>query len=344
MKLEEYESKNNFDDELPKDIRIQIENWSVSWGIQNDKNIEANLNSKPSSCLRNLNLSVSKNELIAIIGPVGWGKSSFLSAIMKELDIIEGTIKTAGRKAYVEQEPFITSGSIRDNILMGSVFSEQRFEQVIKAWWLTQDIDRLPLGVDTEIGERGITVSGGQRSRISLARAVYSDADIYLLDDPLSAVDPEVAENLYNSWINGFLKHKWRILVTHQVQYLKRLKHIVYVDNGWIKHEGSYSSLSENGLDFDKIFSRQKTKPIKNDDQSVSSCKSFNFYEVSIDDSEEESIANIILDKIDDNSKDESNELHLDIKKTSYTIINAENKTIDFIMPKNKRSKFFNKI
>ena len=191
-------------DKLPEDIRIKIENCNASWGSKSEIESDSKKNCDLST-LNNLNLMADKNEIIAIIGSVGSGKSSFLAAIMKELEIIAGSIKTNGSMAYVEQEPFITSGSIKDNILMGSEFNHKRFEQVVEVWCLTQDINKLPLGVDTEIGERGITVSGGQRARISLARAVYSDADIYLLDDPLSAVDPEVAALLFNKWINGFL-------------------------------------------------------------------------------------------------------------------------------------------
>ena len=109
-------------------------------------------------------------------------------------------------------------------------------------------------GADTEIGERGINASGGQKARISLARAVYSDADIYLLDDPLSAVDPDVAGKLYNQCIEGYLKDKCVILVTHQVQHLKNVENILVLDDGRIKMRGSYNELKDQGLDFDSIL------------------------------------------------------------------------------------------
>ena len=127
---------------------------------------------------------------------------------MHELKVIEGRVRTNGSKAYVEQEPFVMSGSLKENILLGSEYDEAKFKKVVEACCLDHDIENLPNGIDTEIGERGITISGGQKARISLARAVYSDADIYLLDDPLSAVDPDVATKIFKKCINGYLKDK----------------------------------------------------------------------------------------------------------------------------------------
>lgn len=139
----------------------------------------------------------------------------------------------------------------------------------------------MPKGADTEIGERGITVSGGQKARISLARAVYADADIYLLDDPLSAVDPDVAVKIFGRCINGYLKDKCRILVTHQVQYLQQIEHICLVEGKTIKHQGSYSHLQRMGMDFDVILEKYQRKDdkdeIKDEDIPIGSTSNKNF-------------------------------------------------------------------
>jgi ATP-binding cassette subfamily C (CFTR/MRP) protein 4 len=126
-----------------------------------------------------------------------------------------GTQKVKGKVAYVEQEPFIFSATVADNITFGKKFNQERFDASVKAAQLESDLGNLSNGANTVIGERGINISGGQRARISLARAVYSDADIYLFDDPLSAVDPQVANAIFKECILGALKNKCVILVTH---------------------------------------------------------------------------------------------------------------------------------
>ena len=138
--------------------------------------------------------------------------------------------------------------------------------------WLQQDIEQFSQGVETIIGERGINISGGQKTRISLARAIYSDADIYLLDDPLSAVDSNMAYDIFNNWINGFLKHKCRVLVTHQIQFLKKVQNILLIENGRIKAQGSFDEIKNYNVNFDSILQtfRQGTL-IKNKDEEQSS-------------------------------------------------------------------------
>lgn len=134
---------------------------------------------------------------------------------MDETVRLSGTQTVKGRIAYVEQEPFIFSGTIEENITFGYKLNEDRMSYVLKVSQLDQDISAFAAGIKTMIGERGINISGGQKARISLARAIYQDADIYLLDDPLSAVDPEVANNIYRDCIQKALKHKLVVLVTH---------------------------------------------------------------------------------------------------------------------------------
>ena len=141
-----------------------------------------------------------------VIGKIGAGKTTLLHSIMDETRKIAGTQSVKGRVAYVEQEPFIFSSSIQENITFGLVYNAEHFEKAVEASCLTSDMLQFANGKDTIIGERGINVSGGQKARISLARAIYQNADIYLLDDPLSAVDPEVANKIFEGAILGALK------------------------------------------------------------------------------------------------------------------------------------------
>ena len=130
---------------------------------------------------------------MTVVGKVGCGKTSLLASLLGETHVLGGSLSRRGRVAYVEQEPCIFSDSVRNNILFGLPLNEDRLNDVLRVCQLEEDLTQMVNGLDTEIGERGVNISGGQRARISLARACYSDADIYLLDDPLSAVDPRVA-------------------------------------------------------------------------------------------------------------------------------------------------------
>ncbi|XP_013924730.1 PREDICTED: multidrug resistance-associated protein 4 [Thamnophis sirtalis] len=149
--------------------------------------------------LQDISLSVKPGELLTVIGPVGAGKSSLLSAVLGELSPIKGFIDVQGKIAYVSQQPWVFSGTVRNNILFGKEYRKEKYEKVLRACALKKDIDQLEDGDLTMVGDRGATLSGGQKARINLARAVYQDADIYLLDDPLSAVDAEVSRHLFES-------------------------------------------------------------------------------------------------------------------------------------------------
>ncbi len=150
-----------------------------------------------------------------------------LHLILGELVPTLGSCKVRGRIAYASQEPWIFSATIRQNILCGSNYDAQRYKRVVKASALDKDFILLPLGDQTAVGEKGTSLSGGQKARINLARCLYVDADIYLLDDPLSAVDTHVGRHLFDQTINGFLRDKIRILVTHQLQYLESVDQIL---------------------------------------------------------------------------------------------------------------------
>ena len=154
-------------------------------------------------------------------------QSSLLNVILGELSPLTGICKVQGKISYSSQEPWIFSGSIRQNILCGSEFDQERYNQVIRVCALERDLQLFPSGDGTAVGEKGVSLSGGQKARVNLARCLYVDADIYLMDDPLSAVDTHVGRHLVDEAINGFLRGKIRILVTHQLQYLKNVDKIV---------------------------------------------------------------------------------------------------------------------
>ncbi|KAF9100550.1 hypothetical protein BGX29_006497 [Mortierella sp. GBA35] len=195
--------------------------------------------------LSNIQLAILDGNLTAIVGRIGQGKSSLLSAIMGEMYKLEGTVRTYGNLAYVPQQAWIINATVRENILLGKPFDQERYDRIVYAAGLVPDIDMLPAGDQTEIGERGINLSGGQKQRVSLARAAYQDADIYLLDDPLSAVDAHVDQHLWQNLLGpkGLLKDKTRILVTHGIHHLNEVDQIVVMKDGSISETGEYREL-----------------------------------------------------------------------------------------------------
>ena len=208
--------------------------------------------------LSNIDLCIERPSTTAIIGKVGSGKSSLIQTILGELPIEGGNIKVNGVVSYAAQEPWLFSGSIRQNILFGEDMDKERYRAVIKACSLTRDIELWPDGDKTVVGERGMSLSGGQKARINLARAVYRQADIYLLDDPLSAVDAHVGRHLFDNCIKLFLKNKIVILVTHQLQYLPTADQILILDHGVIQGVGTYESLRDSGLDFAELLPKDE--------------------------------------------------------------------------------------
>uniref|UniRef100_A0A8C1TC36 ATP-binding cassette sub-family C member 5 n=1 Tax=Cyprinus carpio TaxID=7962 RepID=A0A8C1TC36_CYPCA len=199
------------------------------------------LDLKPS--LRNISFTLSKGSLLGVCGNVGSGKTSLISSILEQMHLLSGSVSANGTLAYVSQQAWIFHGTVRDNILMGEPFDQTRYTSVIHACSLKPDLAVLPYGDQTEIGERGINLSGGQKQRVSLARAVYSNRDIFLLDDPLSAVDAHVGKHIFEECIKKKLKGKSVILVTHQLQYLEFCDEVVLLDNGEIKEAGTHCDL-----------------------------------------------------------------------------------------------------
>ncbi|XP_052656140.1 ATP-binding cassette sub-family C member 2 isoform X2 [Harpia harpyja] len=200
------------------------------------------------AAIRDVTLDIAPGSLVAVVGAVGSGKSSLVSAILGEMENIKGHINIQGSLAYVPQQAWIQNATLKDNILFGSELDEARYQQVIKACALLPDLELLPAGDQTEIGEKGINLSGGQKQRVSLARAVYSNADIYVLDDPLSAVDAHVGKYLFEHVLGpkGLLQKKTRILVTHSISFLPQVNNIVVLVAGAVSEHGSYSTLLAN--------------------------------------------------------------------------------------------------
>uniref|UniRef100_A0AAR2L6N4 ATP-binding cassette, sub-family C (CFTR/MRP), member 2 n=1 Tax=Pygocentrus nattereri TaxID=42514 RepID=A0AAR2L6N4_PYGNA len=192
-----------------------------------------------------VSLDINPGSLVAVVGAVGSGKSSLISALLGEMHNLSGSVNIKGSVAYVPQQAWIQNATLKDNILFGSDLDELRFQRVLEACALEQDLELLPAGIQAEIGEKGINLSGGQKQRVSLARAAYSSADVYLLDDPLSAVDSHVGKHLFERLIGpqGLLKDKTRILVTHGISFLPYVDEIVVLVDGVVSEVGSYSSL-----------------------------------------------------------------------------------------------------
>ncbi|XP_049538580.1 multidrug resistance-associated protein 1 isoform X5 [Anopheles darlingi] len=213
---------------------LLIENGVFSWGDEE-------------TTLKNINVRVERNQIVAVVGTVGSGKSSLLSAFLGEMDKVSGRVNTLGRIAYVSQQAWIQNATLKDNILFGKPLDERRYQRIIEACALKPDIEMLPGGDMTEIGEKGINLSGGQKQRVSLARAVYNDADVYFLDDPLSAVDSHVGKHIFEQVIgsSGLLGSKTRVLVTHGITYLPETDKIYVLRQGEISESGTYKELMD---------------------------------------------------------------------------------------------------
>ena len=204
--------------------------------------------------LHNVELNVKKGEIVAIVGKVGSGKSSLLSAFTNDMEksALNAEINIHGKVSYVPQQAWMQNATLQYNVTFGQRYNEKMYHKVLDACALKPDLEILPEGDKTEIGEKGINLSGGQKQRVSLARAVYNNGDVYLLDDPLSAVDAHVGKHLFDKVIGpaGLLKHKTRLLVTHGVKYLPVVDRIVVLKNGKISEVGTYEELLNEGKEF----------------------------------------------------------------------------------------------
>ena len=231
--------------------QILFQHASFTWGKRTEKEI-----------LKDISIKVKQGSLVAIVGQVGSGKSSILSALLGEMTRTKGIVNVSGSLAYVSQQAWMRNMTLKENILFSKKHSKKLYDKVITKCALTDDIDMLPDGDSTEIGEKGINLSGGQKQRINLARSVYSNRDIYLLDDPLSAVDAHVGKHIFENVIGpkGILNKKTRILVTHGVTYLPETDMIIVLKNGIITEMGSYEYLINQKGDFADFILEQLQK------------------------------------------------------------------------------------
>ena len=208
-------------------------------------NVTCKANTESIPLVQSITLEAKDDNFLVITGPVGSGKSTLLSVIAGEIPVTEGNIKCCGTTAYVSQMPWIFSGTLRENILFGRPFDFDKYIQTIRACALEEDIEGFPDKDEVIVGERGDTLSGGQQVRISLARAVYADCDIYLLDNPLAALDMNVSNHIFEQCILGLLSNKVRLMVSHQESHMKRADQVIVLQNGSIIDKGKFMELSE---------------------------------------------------------------------------------------------------
>ncbi|CAF0716997.1 unnamed protein product [Brachionus calyciflorus] len=229
------------------DTAILVQNANLGWN-------------KTDPYLCNLNFEIKKQKLVAVVGSVGCGKSSLVSAVLGEMNKLnDGKINVNGQVAYVPQQAWVQNATIRDNILFGKEFDETLYKKVVNACSLATDFSIMPNADLTEIGEKGINLSGGQKQRISLARSLYADADIYVLDDPLSAVDSHVGKHIFDMVVGpkGMLKNKTRLFVTNSLSFLPQVDQIIMLENATITEMGTYEELkNKNGsfAEFIRIY------------------------------------------------------------------------------------------
>ncbi|KPI93322.1 putative multidrug resistance-associated protein lethal(2)03659 [Papilio xuthus] len=226
------------------DLAVELRDVSASW--TGDPNFLA---------LKNISVRIRKGKFCAIIGAVGSGKSSILQLLLKELPAATGSVSVFGNVSYASQEAWLFPSTVRENILFGKPFDKQKYQHVCRVCALEKDFKQFPYGDQTLVGERGVSLWGGQRARINLARAVYRQADIYFLDDPLSAVDANVGRQLFDGCINGYLRGTTRILVTHQIHFLKAADFIIVMSEGGIENMGTFDELVSSGKDFAMLLS-----------------------------------------------------------------------------------------
>ncbi|XP_054165162.1 multidrug resistance-associated protein 1-like [Oppia nitens] len=276
----EYIKQNDGNSDADHQCMVSVTNGRFTWETTPSssspalvaKNIEPITNSATFS-LNNINLKIHEKQFVAVVGSVGSGKSSLLAALFGEMKLQSGTVsygrgKGSNKIAYVPQQAWIQNASLKDNILFGKPLDTGLYKRVVRGCALEQDLRQLSAGDQTEIGEKGINLSGGQKQRVSLARAVYSDADLYLLDDPLSAVDSHVGKHLMQEVLDsrtGILKNKTRILVTNQLFVLPNVDLIVVLNDGNITAIGSYDYLMNENKEFYDLVKQYSVNNENND-------------------------------------------------------------------------------
>uniref|UniRef100_A0A087YLJ4 ATP-binding cassette, sub-family C (CFTR/MRP), member 3 n=1 Tax=Poecilia formosa TaxID=48698 RepID=A0A087YLJ4_POEFO len=250
---------DSVDRKTSSELAVSVVNGKFTWAKEDEP------------VLDNINVMVPQGSLVAVVGHVGCGKSSLISALLGDMEKVEGEVSVRGSVAYVPQQAWIQNATLRDNILFGKSFNESKYRRVLDACALTPDLEVLPGGDMTEIGEKGINLSGGQRQRVSLARALYSDAEVYLLDDPLSAVDAHVSKHIFDNLIGpeGMLKGKTRVLVTHGISFLPQVDNIVVMVEGRVSEMGSYQELLKQNGAFAEFLRNYALEDIVEEDEAT---------------------------------------------------------------------------
>eukprot|EP00835_Amoeboradix_gromovi_P004157 NODE_308_length_11287_cov_0.209778.p1 type:complete len:1191 gc:universal NODE_308_length_11287_cov_0.209778:1986-5558(+) len=241
LKSNELDNHPTIKDPTNTDYAVQIENGTFSWDMVKEV---------PMTILHDMNIKIRKGSLTVIVGSVGCGKSSLLQAIIGEMRKIHGNVSLSGSVGYAPQIAWIQNGTLKDNVLFGLPFDKQRYQDAITLSQLSHDLEILPDGDSTEIGEKGINLSGGQKARVSLARVYYFNPDIILLDDVLSAVDSHVANSLFFDLIKNGFKSKTILLVTHQLHVVPSCDNVIFMENGVVSGQGEYSTLLKSSQTF----------------------------------------------------------------------------------------------
>ena len=262
LNADELSSSKTYQKPKNSKVALEINKGTFSW--EDWKNPQ----------LKEINVRVEKGSLTAIVGVVGSGKSSVLQAILGEMDLVNGSIQRDGTISYVPQQAWIQNLTLQQNILFSKTFQKVRYDEVIEACALKTDFNLLSNGDQTEIGENGVNLSGGQKQRVALARAVYFDADICLLDDPLSAVDSHVGKHIFENVIDnksGILEGKTKIWVTNQVSYLPNADQVIFLSDGRIVEKGSYKDLIDSkGALYDFVQQTMSNQQSKEDNDDTS--------------------------------------------------------------------------
>jgi ATP-binding cassette subfamily C (CFTR/MRP) protein 1 len=251
-----------------KEISIYIKNGNFGKiNIENNNKISINNNIKK-YLINDLNLEIKKGELIAIIGETGSGKTCLINSLLGSIDpyFNKQNFIINGNFSYASQNPWIINETIRNNILFFQEFNSKRYEKILNLCQLETDLNYFPAGDYTEIGGNGTNISGGQKSRINLARCVYRNSDIYLLDDPISSVDAIVSQNIFDQLFVDFLKDKTRIIVTNDIKNLEKFDKIIFIERGKCIFQGEFKELEK--LDFFKEFKKYKYTSKLNDNNN----------------------------------------------------------------------------
>ncbi|XP_046622338.1 ATP-binding cassette sub-family C member 4-like [Neodiprion virginianus] len=265
--------KTKVGEQIERGVEIEMVNVFANW-----------VHDQLPPTLHEVSLKIKRHSLSVLVGPVGSGKSSLLHLLLGELSVRAGGLslfsgenseKTKiGRRdiriSYASQNPWIFPATIRENIIFGQSYDKKRYQKVTEVCALVRDFAQLPQGDLSQAGEKGVCLSGGQKARVNLARALYREADLYLLDDPLSAVDSHVGNHLFKECIQEFLKNKTRILVTHQLQYLRQADTVIVLNRGTVKCQGTYEELAQMNLDVlasKQLEESDEPKQVKNTDE-----------------------------------------------------------------------------